>query len=199
MGRYGRRPTAEATRSFVLDAKLLKRVRAGLFVTVNAMLGEEEFPIELTIDTRGPCAGFLELAHDSRSTHGEPKPMCYRVWLTTTRPQFGGSRYWLLCPSTGRRVAKLYLPLGGHRFLSRAAYRLGYESQREVLRDRLTRKVRKIIRRMGFNPEEWEVPPKPKHMRWVTYNRLIERIETYESMSDALAAEVVMRRFARYL
>jgi hypothetical protein len=107
--------------------------------------------------------------------------MRYRVWLTTTRPQFGGSRYWFLCPSTGRRAAKLYLPLGGHRFLSRAAYRLGYASQPETIGDRLTRKARKIIRRMGFDPNEWEVPPKPKRMRWRTYERLVERIETIVS------------------
>jgi hypothetical protein len=37
-----------------------------------------------------------------------------------------GAGYWFCCPGTGKRAAKLFLPRGGHRFLSREAYRLGY-------------------------------------------------------------------------
>jgi hypothetical protein len=43
-------------------------------------------------------------------------PMDYRVRLVTTKPTFGGRRWWFLCPlarkdgGPPRRVAKLYLP-----------------------------------------------------------------------------------------
>ena len=31
------------------------------------------------------------------------------VQLTTTEPNFGGIRYWLVCPNCGRRAGKLYV------------------------------------------------------------------------------------------
>lgn len=50
----------------------------------------------------------LELRHPSRC---EPRQaQVYRVRLTGTPMRFGGVRWWFLCPLSGRRVAKLYLP-----------------------------------------------------------------------------------------
>ena len=48
------------------------------------------------------------------------------VRLVSTRPNYGGRRWWLLCPLVGRRAAKLYLPPGGKLFGSREAYGLTY-------------------------------------------------------------------------
>jgi hypothetical protein len=31
----------------------------------------------------------------------------------------------------------------------------------------------------GFNPDEWDFPPKPKWMRWRTYNRAEEKFDRY--------------------
>ena len=52
----------------------------------------------------------------------------YPVSMVTTPCRFGGSRWWWVCPATGRRVGKLYLPNGGARVLSRGlgAYQLAY-------------------------------------------------------------------------
>ena len=44
----------------------------------------------------------------------------------TTRPNYGGRRWWFLCPLVRRRAAKLYLPPGGRLFGSREAYGLTY-------------------------------------------------------------------------
>ena len=64
----------------------------------------------------------------------------YRVPLETTRPNYGGRRWWFRCPATGHRVAKLHLPPGGTIFAARRAYGLAYQSQRERSHDRaLTR------------------------------------------------------------
>jgi hypothetical protein len=41
-----------------------------------------------------------------------------QVALTTTRPGFGGFRYWFV--EEGRRVAQLYLQSGGDQFVSRS-------------------------------------------------------------------------------
>jgi hypothetical protein len=59
----------------------------------------------------------------------------YRVGLVTTRPHFGGLRWWFLCPlsvngrTCGRRVAKLYLD--GRYFGCRQCHGLTYTSCQE--------------------------------------------------------------------
>ena len=51
-----------------------------------------------------------------------------------------------------------------------------------------------------LDPEQWELPPKPKWMRWHTYNRLAERFEVCDDMTypddstlPALAAKLIRR------
>lgn len=44
-----------------------------------------------------------------------------------------------------------------------------------------------------LDPDEWDLPPKPKWMRWATYNRHVARYDHYEDILDygcvALAAK----------
>ncbi|MFH2063161.1 MAG: hypothetical protein ABIJ46_03335 [bacterium] len=57
----------------------------------------------------------------------------YRIRLTTTRPNYGGVRWWFVCPlsrngrACDRRVGVLYL--GGRYFGCRRCYRLPYDKQ----------------------------------------------------------------------
>jgi hypothetical protein len=61
----------------------------------------------------------------------------YRVQLVTTKPTYGGLRWWFICPlarrdgGPPRRVAKLYLPPGSRYFGSREGHRLTYTSCQE--------------------------------------------------------------------
>jgi hypothetical protein len=61
----------------------------------------------------------------------------YRVRMETTRPNYGGLRWWFLCPlqrpdgGAPRRVDKLLLPPGGRYFGSRQSYDLTYTSCQE--------------------------------------------------------------------
>ena len=61
----------------------------------------------------------------------------YRIRLETTRPRFGGLRWWFICPlvingaSCGRRVGKLYLPTGSRYFGCRHCHELTYRSAQE--------------------------------------------------------------------
>ena len=77
----------------------------------------------------------------------------YRVRLTITRPNFGGVRWWFVCPlvradgGPPRRVAKLYLPPGQIYFGSRDAHGLTYASCQES-HDRL---FRRIAAKLGTN------------------------------------------------
>jgi hypothetical protein len=77
-------------------------------------------------------AAWLRLHYQCR---GEPAD--YRVRLVTTRPTYGGLRWWFICPlerrdgGPPRRVAKLYLPPGSRYFGSREGHGLTYTSCRE--------------------------------------------------------------------
>ena len=61
----------------------------------------------------------------------------YEIRLTTTPCNFGGQRYWFVCPLSvngmecGRRVRTLYLPPSGKYFGCRYCYNLTYKSQQE--------------------------------------------------------------------
>jgi hypothetical protein len=51
------------------------------------------------------------------------------IQLVSTKPNYGGLRWWFLCPSCNRRVSRLHLPTQGClRFLCRHCYDLSYES-----------------------------------------------------------------------
>jgi hypothetical protein len=34
----------------------------------------------------------------------------------------------------------------------------------------------------NLDPDEWDLPPKPKGMHWRTYNRYVERYDAYEEI-----------------
>jgi hypothetical protein len=58
------------------------------------------------------------------------------IQLNTTRPHFGGLRWWFVCPAfarqgTRRLVRCICLPSGASAFASRAAHRLNYQSQKD--------------------------------------------------------------------
>ena len=48
-----------------------------------------------------------------------------------------------------------------------------------------------------LDPEEWDLPPKPKWMRWKTYHRYVEQFEKYEATLDAGALSRVSRLIRR--
>jgi hypothetical protein len=52
-----------------------------------------------------------------------------RISLTTTRPRFGGMRWWFVCPVNGERVGRLYLPPGASQFASRRAHGLALRAR----------------------------------------------------------------------
>ncbi|HEY2466817.1 MAG TPA: hypothetical protein VGI45_03100 [Terracidiphilus sp.] len=52
------------------------------------------------------------------------------IRLTTTRPHFGGKRFWFLC-ECGKRAGRLYLPTGQTVFRCRLCYDLTFESAQQ--------------------------------------------------------------------
>jgi hypothetical protein len=103
-------------------------------------LGENIGSIGLQVytDDASPPRGRLRLHYTRTNTvTGEEKQIDYTVDLVSTPCNFGGFRYWFLCPLVidnqpcQRRVAKLCLPPGQTYFGCRHCYGLTYQCQRE--------------------------------------------------------------------
>ncbi|MBW2275006.1 MAG: hypothetical protein JRG96_17205 [Deltaproteobacteria bacterium] len=98
----------------------------------------------------------------------------YVIDLVTTRPHFGGLRWWFRCPVSGRRVRKVYAHPGSSYFASREALGLTYQVCREEPLDGAARRARKRAARLGvFGPlSEPLWLTKPKGMHWTTFSSL---------------------------
>ncbi len=97
--------------------------------------GEKIASIGVTVSVTDD-EGYIKFNHTTthRST-GDKSENDYNAALTITPCQFGGVRYWFICPRVingnhcGRRVGTLYLPPGGGRFGCRHCYNLSYKSR----------------------------------------------------------------------
>lgn len=111
----------------------------------------------------------------TRGTGDDAEKVQQEIQLTTTRPHYGGRRWWMICPYCGHRASILYKPLNGDRFASRKAWRVGYKIQRVTKRDKPFEALFKIQRRLGCE-EGWEMPiRRPKGMWKRTYTKLEDR------------------------
>jgi hypothetical protein len=136
---------------------------------------DDELEVRCEAHVGDPWNSFVRLQYAMADYWtGEELAIDDKILLATSRPKFGGLRWWFVCPRLNRRVRKLYLPLGGRHFWSRA-YRLVYASQRSTALDRAHRGQAKIKARLigDHDPREWDLPPKPKWMRWRTYQRYV--------------------------
>jgi hypothetical protein len=141
----------------------------------------------ITVDLTNERNSFVELIHLTRDEEEGDCVITDRIQLAWTAPTYGGRRWWFLCPRTGCRTTKLFLPNGGWHFWSRQAYGLGYACQREDQFGRLRRRAAMLNRQLGGEGwGTWNVPPqKPKWMRWQTYERKYERWERVVEKADA--------------
>jgi hypothetical protein len=121
--------------------------------------------------------------------------------LATLPRHYGGRQWFFVCPVTNRRASVLWLPRGERQFASRKAWpgKVAYSSQFMTALDRAYLGMERIKQRLigELDPEEWDLPPKPKWMRWRTYQRFVERFERYEAALDAgslLRAMKLMKR-----
>jgi hypothetical protein len=93
---------------------------------------------------------------------GPSESQCIR--LETTRPHWGGLRWWFICPLTGRRATKLHLPPGARLFAHRDAHGLTYRSCQESGRFR-SRCYRSIAARLGLSEAELREALHPVRLR----------------------------------
>jgi hypothetical protein len=156
-----RKTTAEECLS--IDASLWAREsilragvrQAGLWGWKDTRTGDVLATILYEVNTRDAGDPQVTLTHAAG-----PQGDCiaYPIRLATTRPPFGGVRWWFTCPvpgphgPCGRRVGKLHLPPDDVYFGCRRCHRLSYtSSQRSRYDDPL---FRLLARRTGFDVAE---------------------------------------------
>ena len=121
-----------------------------------------------------------------------------RIALTSRVRHFGGRQWFFVCPATGRRATVLWKPPGAQQFCSRQTWgrQVAYQSQFQDATNRAHLGKSRIRNRLigELDPDEWDLPPKPKWMRWKTYSRYEQRFDHYEAVLDygcvALAAKL---------
>jgi hypothetical protein len=114
-----------------------------------------------------------------------------RINLVSRACHFGGRQWYFVCPYMIRRVSVLWMPPGARYFACRQRWgrRVAYTSQCLGPEDRADRGKTKITSRLcrmsDADPDDWDFPPKPKWMRWRTYNRLLEKFDRYDEVAEA--------------
>ena len=78
-------------------------------------------------------------------------------------------------------------------FASRQAYRLAYACQREQPHDRALRSAFKLRAKLGGDGGIGDYIPKPKWMRWPTFERAMARIDKAEEVVEAHTALLLDR------
>lgn len=134
-----------------------------------------------------PGSERLELSY-TRGRGEDAERVRQMVALTATSPNYGGKRWWMVCPYRGGRVGKLYLPPGGDRFASRKAWRIGYQSQRNTPRDTAFERLFRLQRKLGCEPGWGSYPTRPKGMWQRTYERYMDE---FWRLDELCAVEMV--------
>lgn len=118
----------------------------------------------------------------------------HKVKVTTTSPNYGGVRYWLVCPICDKRkgtlyavksvmacrnCAKLYYPLQENTVqrdsISQFLY---YDHLLSKARTNLNPKFKwAFYSYLRYDPITLSLHNKPKGMHWKTYNKKIEQID----------------------
>jgi hypothetical protein len=121
------------------------------------------------------------------------------IGLVARRRHFGGRQWFFMCPHLHSLATVLWMPPGARSFACRERWRrqVAYASQFMDRTARAHQGKSKINSRLcsigGFDPDEWDLPPKPKWMRLGTYNRIVEKFDRYEAMLEEGLLEAVMR------
>ena len=128
---YNKKATVEASCDLtVFQLKERGMLDAGHTATVITWVMKntgKESRITLEVNmTSEPYARFTYSISDSK---GNSTPYDLEVSLITTPCNFGGVRYWFVCPMCSRRVGGLYLAPGERYFMCRKCNNLTYHSR----------------------------------------------------------------------
>lgn len=104
--------------------------------------------------------------------------------LQSTRPHYGGQRWWFTCPQCGGRCRKVYCPPGQTAFGCRACLGLSYrlrQAQKSTGRALRISRLKATLGAYGYDTAPAApTPQRPKGMRWKTYARLLGKLRAVE-------------------
>lgn len=173
-GRSGGRPIAEHCLRIDLTWMLRKGLaREGQDIRGTLRWqcgGSPSGSISYRADLSQSDSARLELTY-TRGSGDDAENVRQTVSLCHTAPHYGGKRWWMICPSSGHRVGKLYLPPGGDRFASRKVWRVGYQSQRDAARDKPFSRLNRLQAKLGCEEGWGSYPRRPKGMWQRTFDR----------------------------
>ena len=124
------------------------------------------------------------------SAHGISQSIKLTINLMWPPCALGGNRPYLACPTCENRSTKLYF--WPDRFQCYRCTRLLYGSQTHDHVRSLDQTIRKAQQRIvgsKNDPTRYsyrDVPARPKHMRWRTYDRLTDRLVRLQDRQDEL-------------
>lgn len=190
-GRHGGKPTVDA--SLCIDFTwMLRTGRAKEGARRSGTLswnrgGEEAGSIAYQAIMHEPGIERLELFF-RRGSGDDREDVRQTIRLCHTVPHYGGKRWWMVCPYRNVRIGKLYMPFGGDRFASRQAWRLGYQCQRDAVRDRPFERLFRLQKKLGCDQHWGAGLQRPKGMWQRTFDRHMER---YWALDDECAVEMM--------
>lgn len=107
-------------------------------------------------------------------TYKDNEHLNYRVQIISTTPNYGGKRYWFVCPQCGKKVAFIYCK---KYFWCRHCHNLCYKTQQVGFADRMAIKSQKYKNRVmkNNNKKQW--------LHWKTFYNTMEKANYYEDLS----------------
>ena len=201
MGRYywDKKNTVEESRSVSISflrkhGYLNKNCSRSGGISWKNCFGEETSSIGMTVSTFED-ESFVRFYYTvTKRSSGQKTDYDYKVALTTTPCNFGGVRYWFICPLSkngiycGRRVAKLYSPPGANYYGCRHCYDLSYESRNECRLGRYGQigyilKAERQVEELSEKVKRWTYRGRPtRKVRRI--NAIQRRIDSYPSAVD---------------
>jgi len=159
----------------------------------NNYTGEETVTADFTAHMTDRHEGRLRIQMDD---------MEQTIFLVPKPRRFGGYQWYFVCPVMNRCASVLWMPPGATHFRCRQGWdrAVAYSSQFLDPDNRARRGKAKIKARLigDCDPDKWELPPKPKWMRWRTYNRYVERFDRYEAILAYGIVELAAKFLGKY-
>lgn len=122
-------------------------------------------------------------------------------WIDlVAQPRHFGGRQWYVRSPITHQCSVLWMPPGAKRFCGRHEWEgeVAYASQFDTPIDRAHRGKARIKTKLigDLDPNEWVLPPKPKWMRYPTYEALERKFDEYEARLHSIAFERLGRRIS---
>lgn len=136
--------------------------------------------LRFQLDLRQQNRPQLILQFNVRNAENSAAPMHQAIALSALPQNFGGVRWWMICPSTGARVRKIYFPPQGVRFAGRKAHGLSYRVERLTRFDRPFEKLFRAQRYLSGAQGLGLPLARPKGMWRKTFARHIGKVEKHD-------------------